>query len=78
MTVDLKNLAPNQQTALNSEMIRRGVKFLPSQTARRVVDPEAAKLPPLSAAVRYKAKRTASREAALKQAAVQKDAAVKK
>lgn len=75
MTVDLKKLAPAQKEALAADMSRRGVKFLPSQAARRVVDPEAAKLAPLSATVRMKAKRAANRAAADKQAAAQKEKA---
>lgn len=78
MTQAVKDLTASQQASLAADMAKRGVKFLPAQAIRRVVDAEAAKLPALGATRRAKAKRVLTRDAAIKQAAAAKDAAAAK
>lgn len=70
MTFDAKTLTAEQKATLSAECAARGVKFLPSQAARRLLDPKAASsLKILGATRRDKARRVASRAAAQKQAA---------
>lgn len=77
MTFDVKKLTPKQTEALKAELAKRKVKFLPAQAVRRAVGDDS-KFKVLSAHRRNKAKKIANREQALKQAASQAAAAVKK
>lgn len=78
MAIDIKALNPTEAKALSAELARRKVKFLPRQAILRAVDPAGAKMSPLGASVRDKAKRIAARDSAIRQAATAKDAAAQK
>lgn len=78
MTFDAKTLTADQQATLSAELAVRGIKFLPAQAVRRVVDPKgSATLKVLGSTRRDKARREANRAAAQKQAAAAAAAPVK-
>lgn len=69
MSLDAKTTTPEQSVKIAEELSRRGLKFLPKQALRRVVeDPKG--LSVLGSTRRRKAARLASRELAAKQAAL--------
>jgi hypothetical protein len=69
MTFDAKKLSDDQAAKLSTELQARGVKFLPGQAVRRLLDPAAGALNVLGSARRDKARKIANRAAAQKQAA---------
>lgn len=73
MTFDAKKLNLEQQSKLSGELALRGVKFLPGQAVRRLLDPQAGPLKVVGSARRAKTRRAAIRAAAQKLA----DAAAK-
>ena len=62
---DVKKITDEQKALLDAELAKRGVKFLPAQAARRVVEPSAG-LKVLGASKRAKSARSAKMAAAAK------------
>lgn len=60
-SIDTNALSADQKAKLSADLAARGVKFLPGQAVRRVVDPTAKGLEALGAKKRAKARLTALR-----------------
>ena len=65
MSFNTKELTESQKVALQSELVKRGVKFLPAQVVRRIVSPSS-QWSVLGSAKRYKASLEVKRQAAMK------------